>query len=53
MDMMGWSSSSIAARYQHVTNDLRHDIADSLGGLFWGGTETEQDNSQDGQQRFH
>jgi hypothetical protein len=40
MDLMGWSSSSMAARYQHVTNDLRHDIADSLGGLFWGTTET-------------
>ncbi|MGH3699252.1 MAG: hypothetical protein ACRDRU_05870 [Pseudonocardiaceae bacterium] len=33
MDTMGWSSSSMAARYQHVTNDLRHDIADSLGAL--------------------
>jgi integrase len=48
MDMMGWSSSSTAARYQHVTNDLRHDIADSLGGLFWGASGTEQDNAQDG-----
>ena len=34
MDLMGWSSSSMAARYQHVSDDLRHDIADSLGGLF-------------------
>jgi len=33
MDMMGWSSSSMAARYQYVTNDLRHDIANSLGAL--------------------
>jgi integrase len=39
MDLMGWSSSSMAARYQHVTNDLRHDIADSLGILVWGATE--------------
>ncbi len=44
MDMMGWSSSSMAAHYQHVTNDLRHDIADSLGGLFWGATGTEQEH---------
>ncbi|PZS20223.1 MAG: integrase [Pseudonocardiales bacterium] len=44
MDMMGWSSSSMAARYQHVTNDLRHDIADSLGGQFWGATGTEQNS---------
>ena len=40
MDLMGWSSSSMAARYQHVSDDLRHDIADSLGGLFWDATET-------------
>jgi len=25
MDLMGWSSSLMAARYQHVTDDLRHD----------------------------
>ena len=40
MDLMGWSSSSMAARYQHVSDDLRHDIADSLGGLFWDAAET-------------
>jgi integrase len=44
MDLMGRSSSSMAARYQHVTNDLWRDIADSLGGLFWGTTGTEQDS---------
>jgi len=44
LDLMDWSSSSMATRYQHVTNDLRHDIADSLGGLFWGATGTKQDN---------
>ncbi len=52
MDLMGWSSSSMAARYQHVTNDLRHDIAHSLGGPFWVTTEIGQDNSQGGYQRF-
>ena len=52
MDLMGWSSSSMTARYQHVTNDLRHDIADSLGGFFWGTNGTKQDNQQDDQKRF-
>jgi hypothetical protein len=28
----------------HVTNDLRHDIADSRGGLVWGITGKEQNN---------
>jgi integrase len=53
MDMMGWSSSSMAARYQHVTNDLRHDIADSLGGLFWGATETTIETNGLGQNLGH
>ena len=35
MDLMGWSSSSMAAPYQHVTDNLRHDIAEGLGGLVW------------------
>jgi hypothetical protein len=43
MDLMGWSSSSMAARYQHVSDDLRHDIADSLGGLFWDDPRPEKD----------
>ncbi|MCA1602959.1 MAG: site-specific integrase, partial [Acidobacteria bacterium] len=40
MELMGWSSSSMTTRYQHVTDNLRHDIADSLGGLFWGPPKT-------------
>jgi hypothetical protein len=34
LGMMGSAPSSMAARYHQVTNDLRHDVADSLGGLF-------------------
>jgi hypothetical protein len=34
----------MTARYQHVTNDLRHDIADSLGGLIWGIRGTEENH---------
>jgi hypothetical protein len=53
MDLMGWSSSSMAARYQHVTNDLRHDIANSVGGLFWGATETTTETNGVGQDVGH
>ncbi|RZQ64373.1 tyrosine-type recombinase/integrase [Amycolatopsis suaedae] len=36
MELMGWSNSSQAKRYQHVTASLRTDIADQLNGFFWG-----------------
>lgn len=32
---MGWSASSMAARYQHLTGEVRHDIAKRIGGLIW------------------
>lgn len=35
MDVMGWSQSSMTARYQHMTSDLTRSIADQVGGLFW------------------
>ncbi len=35
MAIMGWSSSSMAARYQHVTDTIRQDVAKRLGGLIW------------------
>jgi integrase len=36
MDIMGWSQVSMAGRYQHVLNEMLRDVADRLGGLFWG-----------------
>jgi integrase len=36
MEFMGWSHSSMAKRYQHVTAVLRRDIADRLSAHFWG-----------------
>lgn len=41
MELMGWSHSSMAKRYQHVTAVLRQDIATRLNGFLWGPTETE------------
>lgn len=40
MELMGWSHSAMAKRYQHVTAVLRQDIAMRLNGFLWGSTET-------------
>ncbi len=32
---MGWSSESMAARYQHVTDTLRSQVASQIGELIW------------------
>ena len=35
MGLMGWSSSSMTTRYQHITDKIRRDIAKQVGGLIW------------------
>ena len=35
---MGWSSESMAARYQHVTDAIRTDVATQVGDLIWQAT---------------
>lgn len=35
MGIMGWSHSAMAARYQHITAAVRHDVAQQVGGLLW------------------
>ena len=35
MSLMGWSSESMAARYQHVTDALRSQVASQVGDLIW------------------
>jgi integrase len=35
MDVMGWATTGMAARYQHVTDPVRADIARRVGGLIW------------------
>jgi integrase len=39
MGVMGWASTSMATRYQHVTDKIRADIAKRVGGLIWKGLE--------------
>jgi integrase len=35
MGVMGWSSTSMAARYQHVTDPIRRTVAAQIDGLLW------------------
>jgi integrase len=35
MGVMGWSNSSMARRYMHMTDALRRDIAKRVGGFLW------------------
>lgn len=44
MELMGWTHTAMTVRNQHVSGQVRQDIAAQLGGLLWGtnenGTET-------------
>lgn len=46
MGIMGWSTTSMAARYQHITDPVRQDIAERVGGLIWS-TEKASRGDQD------
>lgn len=35
MGLMGWSDSGMGVRYQHLTTEVRRDIAKQVGGLIW------------------
>jgi integrase len=35
MSLMGWSSTEMAARYQHVTDTIRHGVARQVDALIW------------------
>ena len=35
MGIMGWSSTAMAARYQHVTDPIRREVAGLVDGLIW------------------
>lgn len=48
MSIMGWSSSAMAARYQHMTDSIRHDVAKRVDGLLWQRPEDTADGSESG-----
>lgn len=35
MALMGWSSSAMVARYQHMIDPIRTQVAEQVGGLIW------------------
>lgn len=35
MGLMGWSTTAMAARYQHMVDAVRADVASQVGGLLW------------------
>jgi hypothetical protein len=35
LNLMAWSSTSVAARYQHVTDPIRREVAGRVNGLLW------------------
>jgi integrase len=43
MDMMGWSAASMATRYTHVPDEVRHEYAAQLGGLLWAANDSSAD----------
>jgi len=43
MGIMGWSTTAMAARYQHVTDPIRRDVARRVGGLLWAEPEADDD----------
>ncbi|GAB2665640.1 hypothetical protein GCM10009743_47290 [Kribbella swartbergensis] len=48
MGVMGWSSTAMAARYQHMTDPIRRDIAKRLGGLLWAPGDESPDDGMAG-----
>lgn len=35
MGLMGWADTGMAKRYQHLTAEVRGDVARRIGGLLW------------------
>ncbi len=46
MGIMGWSSTAMAARYQHVTDPIRHEVADRVDGLLWANGSRAADSTE-------
>ncbi|MPZ61582.1 MAG: tyrosine-type recombinase/integrase [Propionibacteriales bacterium] len=47
MDVMGWSTMEMVKRYQHVTDPIRQDIAQRVGGLLWAPQDEAQQEDSD------
>jgi integrase len=43
MGIMGWSSTGMTRRYQHVTDTIRQSVAEQIDGLLWDAGEPPED----------
>jgi integrase len=46
MGLMGWTDSARTRRYQHITRQVRRDIADRLGVLIWADERSDRSESR-------
>jgi hypothetical protein len=44
---MGWSSTAMAARYQHITGAIRGGVAERVGRLVWDGAGPKRDQTKE------
>jgi integrase len=51
MSVMGWASTSMAARYQHVGAEIRRQVAQQVGSLLWSATEPDAGSTSEGDDR--
>ncbi|QFQ97741.1 site-specific integrase [Streptomyces phaeolivaceus] len=47
MGLMGWSTTAMAARYQHMVDAVRSDVARQVDGLIWKAEEKDRPNGDD------
>jgi hypothetical protein len=48
MGLMGWSTTAMAARYQHMVDAVRTDVAKQVDGLIWKPEAERPDDGDDG-----
>ncbi|MCX5049332.1 site-specific integrase [Streptomyces sp. NBC_00474] len=48
MGLMGWSTTAMAARYQHMVDTVRNEVAERVDGLIWKVTFNGPDDEDDG-----
>jgi hypothetical protein len=53
MAVMGWASTAMAVRYQHVSAVMRRGVADQVGGLLWAPPLAGNDGPPTAAQRDH
>ncbi|KOX00492.1 hypothetical protein ADK65_12325 [Streptomyces sp. NRRL B-1140] len=44
MGLMGWSTTAMAARYQHMVDSVRSSVAEQVDGLIWKSARESQED---------